>query len=723
MTTMPSLVFSRLHLPLPLPADQALLFFERLATDQLSGGLILETRAGSDGIVHLLGCAPTEIHHVRLLLGELIPGSLLTGLDGYQRLPAKVAGRLSVKPTVLPLSNADPARVVKAIYTSLTRRFGANESAILQVAIGHGAGPHMTARTVPEPGSSWILQALTGRQRDASTETRNRIRDRAASFSLNCTIRIGATADDAARRERFTLGILNSFALAQSPGVHIGLIRESPAKINSPATRRILSLRLSAIDLLTLTGWPIGDTPLPGMPPLHPKLIRAASAVNTKDRVFAQSTVPGDSRQLGISSADAMYHGFVIGPTGSGKTYALYHLIEASIRAGDCVVVLDPKDQMPEFIEARIPEERWGDVVHIDPSQANPIGFNPLDVSGRDPDVVADGILAVFAAIFTGWGPRTEDIFSASLRTLARASTAKRPNTLIDLPRLWTDTSFRRSQLAKVADDPGLMGFWSEFEALSPAAQANWLASPMNKLRSILLRPAAVKILSQTDSRFRLRDVFREHKIVLISLNEGLIGPLTAQLLGSLAIAELWQATQERVAEKDAAKHPAHLFVDEADRFMHLPISLGDALARSRSMSVGWFLAAQYWDQLPGEMRSAIKTNARNKVAFKLESDDDARTFARLAPGLTELDFMQLGKYEIYTNLVADGITTGWASARTLPPSLPTSDPQEVRRLSNELYGLIGEPESPSTESHDAASPTPATSKPTGIVARKKRQS
>jgi len=151
-------------------------------------------------------------------------------------------------------------------------------------------------------------------------------------------------------------------------------------------------------------------------------------------------------------------------------------------------------------------------------------------------------------------------------------------------------------------------------------------------------------------------------------------------------IAEVWQAVQERAAEKGHEKRPGFVYVDEADRFLNLPVSLTDALARSRSLSVGWFLATQFFDQLPKDMKSAVKSNARTKVVFRLESDDDARTFARLAPELTDEDFMALGRYEVYLRLVADGITTGWALGKSLPPTPVTSDPDQVRRISRQHH-------------------------------------
>lgn len=723
MKPAPSLTFSRLFLPLPLSPELAVALLERLATDDFSNDIVFELHAGKDGIVHLLGCQPEQVQHMRRLLGELLPGTLVTGVEGFVRPTVQVAGRVTFRPEGLPLSSSDPLRVVRALYTSIARRFKADEAVVLQVALGRGIAPRAIPRQVTDPSKPWLRSALVGISTDAEPEVRNRMRDNASEFALTGTIRIGVQGDDESRRRELASELTSALALAQSSGVRLQLTRENPARLIEGIIPWRHSSTLSARDLTMLIGWPLGEEQLPGMPPLHPKLVRAASAVASKSRVFAKSSVPGDARFLGVKEADALFHGVAIAPTGSGKTNTLYHFIEADIQAGRAVVVLDPKDQMPEHLVARIPEARWKDVILIDPSDSAPIGFNPLDATDRDPDVVADGILAVFARTFEGsWGPRTEDIFSASLRTLARAGTAESPNTLIDLPKLWTDSRFRSQQLARIADDPGLMSFWSAYSDLSPTQAASWIASPMNKLRSILLRPAAVKILGQRDARFRLRDTFKDKKIVLISLNEGLIGPLTAELIGSLVIAEIWQATQERAAEKNANKNPGFVYVDEADRFMHLPISLGDALARSRSLSVGWFLAVQYWDQLPRDMKAAIKNNARTKIAWALSSDDDARTFARLAPGLTDQDFMQLGRYEVYANLVADGMPTGWASMRTLPPSEQTVKASAVRAKSRSLYGPITMPEQ-STTSAAASDLLPETNAPLlPTPGRKRRQ-
>ncbi|MFJ3896854.1 type IV secretory system conjugative DNA transfer family protein [Streptomyces sp. NPDC090083] len=375
------------------------------------------------------------------------------------------------------------------------------------------------------------------------------------------------------------------------------------------------------------------------------------------------------------------------GPSGSGKSNVLLHLITADIVAGRPVVVLDPKRQLIDDILARVPPHRVDDIVELNAADDRPVGFNPLDVGGRDPDVVVDGILAVFASIFAdGYGPRTADIFSSGLRTLARGSLPNTPATLTDLPRLFTDPAFRRTYVGRVQSDLTLAQFWAAWDEQGPAAQAAVLAAPMNKLRQFLLRPAVVRMLDQREGRFRLRDAFRTNKVVLVPLNEGLIGPGVASLLGSLVIAEVWQAVQERAGEPGAHARLGAVYVDEAPRFVHLPTSLADALAISRSLSVGWFLAAQFRSQLPLELRTAVDINARSKVVFATEADDARELAAKLAPRLEPEDFVALPRFHAYANLVANGAPTGWSLVRTLPPPPVIADAEAIRIAARANY-------------------------------------
>lgn len=726
MPTSPHLLFSALHLARPLDIADVRSFLDRLAADRVAPRVVLEARADADGVRYLLGCRTTELHAVRRVLTDFLPGSSLLAVDQQDVRPAVGrAVRLRANPRSMPLAVDAAELTTRALLSALSAVSRVQEAAVVQLILGPRHAPRLLPAEVTAPDLS-LFDALTVGSRPATRDARARLQERLAHNRFAATIRLGAASKDPEREQRFVLSLLSAISTAQAPGVHLHLVAQPAAALNEARLPLYWPLRLTAPELVGLLAWPIGDAELPGVPSMHPKPLRAAITVHTGPRVFAESAVPGDKRQLGIASADLNYHTVSYGPSGSGKTTVALRLICADIEAGHAVAVLDPKRQLIEDVLSIVPQHRIDDVVVIDASEDRPVAFNPLDVAGRDPDVVVDGILAVFKAAFhDGWGARTEDIFSATLRTLGRASTPDRPATLLDIPTLLTDANFRRQQVGRVRHDVGLAGFWAWYDSQSPAAQAAAVASPLNKLRQLLLRPALVRILDQRERAFRLRDLFRERKIVLVPLNEGLIGPGTAGLLGSLIIADIWQAAQERAGEPDAAQHPGVVYVDEAPRFLNLPVSLADALAVSRSLSVGWFLAAQFRNQFPPALRQAVDFNARSKIQFATEFED-ARDTARLTHDLTAEDFIALPKYHAYVNLVAGGHPSGWALVRTLPPPAPITDPAAVRSAARAKYAPSEPRKAPPTDTQPTnppdTQPAPAAPPDADRIGRKRRR-
>ena len=691
MTVAPSkgVQFARLHLSRPLDPAAVLALLGRLAADRQMARLVFEARVEGGHVRHLLGGRPVDLIRLHRLLEHFLPGCLLedTPEQPPTRPPVTSAGRLRVRPSYLPLSMDAPEVVSKAVLSALAVPLIEGESLVVQVILGPRILPSVLPTELPDPSVPLLRQLLIGDQ-PTGTELRARLRKRAEHPGFMATVRVGVAAATRQRRTDRLLGLLSGLTVAQGPGTRIRLLAERASRVNVPSRPWWWPLRLSVPELAGLLAWPLGEEELPGLPPLHPKPLRASARVHEDERVFARSAAPGDDRLLGISAKDQTFHGIAYGPSGSGKSTVLLHLIIADITAGRPVVVLDPKRQLIDDILARVPAHRMNNIVELNAADASPVGFNPLDTTGRDPDVVVDGILAVFAAVFAdGYGPRTGDIFGSALRTLARGSRPNAPATLTDLPRLLSDSSFRRPYVNRVQGDLALGQFWSWYEGQSPASQAAVIAAPMNKLRQLLLRPAMVRMLDQRQGRFRLRDTFKSGKAVLVPLNEGLIGPGVASLLGSLIIAEVWQAVQERAGETSAHLRPGTVVVDEAPRFVNLPTSLADALAISRSLSVGWFLAAQFRSQFPPELRTAVDINARSKIAFATEADD-ARDLARLASDLQPEDFMALPRFHAYANLVADGAPSGWALMRTLPPPPVIADAAAVRAIAHAQYAV-----------------------------------
>jgi hypothetical protein len=237
-------------------------------------------------------------------------------------------------------------------------------------------------------------------------------------------------------------------------------------------------------------------------------------------------------------------------------------------------------------------------------------------------------------------------------------------------------------------DDPiALEPFWAWFEAITDAERQQAIAPVINKLRPFLLRKSVRAIVGQLEPRFRVEQVFTEKKIALVSLAKGLIGPEAAALLGSLFVAELWQAVLGRGAVAPERRHPVVVYADEFQDYVHLPTDMADALAQARGLGVGLTLAHQHLAQLPSALRAAVLANARSRVCFQL-AGEDAVAMARLSGDLLRpVDFQRLRRYEAYAQLMVDGEVADFASLRTLPLPPPSADPQTAREISRRRYG------------------------------------
>lgn len=679
-------VWREVHWPRPFDPESAFEVLERLASDRNMGPIIWEARARAGQIRYLLAADSTHIHPLVSTLKALLPGVLVNTTRSATRVRLQYAGHLRVTHPSLALSVERLTATTRSVLASLTGARVDGEEVVLQVLLGGRLTPHLLPANLEDPSASW-LDTIRGTVRRASAEARPSMKSRISLHGFKCVIRIGAIAPDPGRARSLIASVLSGLRVAESAGVRLHLAPEHPSAINEVRRPWQWPLRLSSHELTALMGWPLGDGVLPGLPSEHPRSLAAPEGLRSVRYPFAETTAPGVTVKLGITAKDSLQHTVLLGPTGAGKSNAMLTLIMEAIEAGRGVLVIDPKRDLTNDVLARIPEHRKNDVVVIDPSDPEPVGLNPFVGSHKNPELVADSILAVFKELFAdSWGPRTQDVLTSALITLARYPGA----TLTMLPALLTDQKFRTKLTRGITDKIGLAPFWASYDAMSPEQRAQVIAPVMNKLRQFLLRPALRAVLGQSEPRFQMNDLFTQKRIVLISLNKGLLGAEGARLLGSLVVSQLWPLTLARAALPAHRRHIVNVFIDEVQDYLALPTDLDDALSQARGLGVGFTLAHQYRMQLPSGLRAGVDANVHNRIVFGLNATDAAE-MAKQAPKLDVQDFMLLPRFGIYTHLMRDGHATGWMSARTLAASPATTDPIELKHASTKRYGRSAE--------------------------------
>lgn len=389
-------------------------------------------------------------------------------------------------------------------------------------------------------------------------------------------------------------------------------------------------------------------------------------------------------RPVGLSVPDARHHLWVIGATGAGKSTLCVHGVLADAAAGRAAIVLDPKGDLVTDIVARLPAAARARTVLIDPDHPAATGplwpcLNPLTPAypGTESrpvgDAAVENVTTVFSRVFaTAWGHRSEDLLRVACLTL-RAGPG--PASLAQLPALLTDATARRRAVAHLDPTGRLAEFWAWFDHLADSSRAQISAPLLNKLRAILLRPFAEALLCGP-STVDLPRLLDNGGLLLVRLPKGALGEDTVRLIGSLLVAQIWQAALARAHQPEHRRRDASLLLDECQNFLHLPYRIEDMLAEARGFRLSITLAHQHLAQLTPALRDGIATNARNKIMFAVSPDDAAVLARHTLPELGAHDLAHLDGFHAAAHLLADGAETRAFTLTTRPLPPPPIPPQ-----------------------------------------------
>lgn len=379
---------------------------------------------------------------------------------------------------------------------------------------------------------------------------------------------------------------------------------------------------------------------------------------------FAETDFRGVRTQFGIKQPDRLFHTYMIGKTGTGKTTLLDTMIRQDILAGHGCCLLDPHGDLVSSLISFIPPERQQDLIYLDLTDSQqPWGYNPLGkVSVEKRSLVCAGTMEVFRKLWgeKAWGVKMEHILRNSLLTLLEQPHA----TLEDIPRILTDAKYRKEAL-KHLDNVAVSDFWTkEYEAYSKASRTEAISPVLNKVGGFLTNKGLRRFLVESDKPLRLRQVMDSQKILLINLSQGEIGRDASLLCGALLLTSLGLAGFSRANIPEQKRKPYYIYADEFQNFSTL--SLASMLSELRKYKVGLIAANQYLDQLEKEIRDAVLGNVGTIMSFRV-SPNDAKYMAReFSPVFTETDMVNLPNYHFYLKLMIDGTPSKSFSAKGL---------------------------------------------------------
>lgn len=507
------------------------------------------------------------------------------------------------------------------------------------------------------------------------------------------SIRCAYVAENDAEARRKLEAVVNSFYQFNESDINVfkgAFVQDKSVFLNSYREREHASpFILSAKEISTLYHLPNSDfvshvvhvlarksDPPQDLPKVGEKDVSGYGMTN-----YHNNFVP-----FGILRSDRRRHLYVVGKSGSGKSKLLELLIHQDIQNGEGFAVLDPHGDLVDNIMRYIPRERLDQVVLFDPGDTNfPIAFNPLEnVDEAFKMQVTIGFLDIFKKLFgDNWTYRLEHV----LRYVTLALLDSPNTTVLSILKMLTDKNYRQKIVARIQDSV-VKNFWvSEFAAWSEKFDAEAITPLLNKVGQLVATNMIRNMVGQPKTKFDIRDIMDNRKILLMKVSKGLLGEENSSLIGSMVITKLYQAAMARADTPEDQRVDFYLYVDEFQNFA--TDSFAEILSEARKYRLSLTLAHQYMGQLSDVVRKTVFGNVGSMVSFRVGAEDALVLQGEYNPIFKERDIINLGVREFYTKMSVNGELREAFSGRTLNAPEVTEDlTSEIIKKSREKYCL-----------------------------------
>ncbi len=442
--------------------------------------------------------------------------------------------------------------------------------------------------------------------------------------------------------------------------------------------------------------------PLPGTIIPKIKIARSREAppplnMPTSGTLMGESIYRGERKPVLIADVDRRRHLYVIGQTGTGKSRLLGNMAVEDIIAGKGVAVIDPHGELIEMILGLIPKSRYQDVIHFNPGDLEyPLGLNLFEYDFNKPEqktFIINEILGIFDKLYdlkTTGGPIFEQ-FLRNAVSLLLEDAVNEPTTLMEVPRIFTDTDYRMRKIARIKN-PVTIDFWTKeankVSSSSDISISNVTPYITSKFTSFMSNDYMRPIIGQTQSAFNFRNCMDEGKILLVNLAKGRIGESNANLIGMIVVGKLLIAALSRVDILDESKRRDFgLFIDE---FQNVTTdSISQILSEARKYALNLNIAHQFIAQVEEKIRDAVFGNVGSMAIFRVGPTDAEFLEKQFLPMFNKTDLMNLDNMHACMRLLING--------RTAPPFVMktmlsrTGDVairENLKELSRRVYGV-----------------------------------
>jgi hypothetical protein len=223
---------------------------------------------------------------------------------------------------------------------------------------------------------------------------------------------------------------------------------------------------LSSEEIASIYHLPISSTETPRVKWLKSKEAAPPDNLPAAGILIGDAIFRGVAKPVHITDDDRRRHIYVIGQTGTGKSTLLGNMIIEDIQSGKGVAIIDPHGDLVENALGFVPKERVDDVIYFNPGDLErPLGLNMIDFNPQRPEektFIVNEMHSIFNKLFSQetMGPMFEQYMRNALLLMMEDS-VNEPATLVEVPRIFTDSAYRTRKLARI-HNPVVIDFWEK---------------------------------------------------------------------------------------------------------------------------------------------------------------------------------------------------------------------------------------------------------------------
>jgi len=501
---------------------------------------------------------------------------------------------------------------------------------------------------------------------NVSQEQLQAVSKKCSKPGFKSALRIVAVAKDDATAKMHLNNVVGAFDQFSNPGMN-ELKRSKISPLSERDFMRSFIYRhppikseliLNVEELASLYHLPNKEVQTPHINWLLSKEAPAAAMVPSEGVWLGTAQFRGQDKEVYIKDGDdRMRHVYVVGQTGSGKSYVLQSMALQDAYAGRGFAIIDPHGSMAEYVLERIPHERAEDVIYFNPADyERPLGFNIMDFyDEQDKHRVVNGFLGLLTKMFDPnnqgiTGPR----FEQAVRNAMLTAMSEKGSSLVEVVRIIVDDKWVKEKWLPILKDDVVKRYWTDQIAkTSDFHKSEILGYVVSKFDRFVTNIAMRNIIGQSESSFNIRDVMDEGKILIVNLSKGLIGEENAQFLGLLLVPKILSAALSREDMPEEKRKDFFLYVDEFQNFA--TPDFAQILSEARKYRLGLNVGNQYIGQMTEEVKSAVFGNVGTLVTMRVGPDDGKYLESQYAPVFTETDLINQPNIHACIKLLVDG--------------------------------------------------------------------